>query len=100
MGSQIGRRKLVVIGITGFTLLILVAIGGLVFWGRGLFVDQAKEAFNDNSVIHQHIGAVDEIEVDFTATARADGEDVFVFRIEGPKETGVVTAELVSVDAD
>ncbi len=94
------RRKLLFVGIAGFVFLIVVGIGGLAFWGWNLFADQAKVALNKNSVIRQYIGQIEQIEVDLIATGNEEGEDVFVFRIEGPKGTGVVTAEFVTIDAD
>jgi hypothetical protein len=95
MGNTAKRRRLLIVG---FILLSLVGIGGLGFRGWDLFTDQAKEALDKNSVILQHVGEIDRIEMDVTATGDAEGEDVFVFRVAGSKGTGVVTVEFVTVD--
>ena len=100
MGNTVKRRRLMVVGIVGFILLILVGIGGLGFWGLDLFTAQAKDALNKNSVILQHVGEINEIEIDVTATGEAEGQDVFVFRVAGSRGSGVVTAEFVTIDAD
>lgn len=97
MGNTAKRRRLLIVG---FILLSLVGIGGLGFRGWDLFTDQAKEALDKNSVILQHVGEIDRIEMDVTATGDAEGEDVFVFRVAGSRGTGVVTAEFITVDAD
>lgn len=94
------RRKIMIIGIAGFILLILVGIGGVGYLGWNIFADQAKAAIQNNSVIQQHIGEVEKIKVDLMATGRSDGDNVFVFNIEGSGGAGVITAEFVTVDAD
>ena len=81
-------------------LLLLLGIGGFVRWGWNLFKAQARDALNRNAVIQHHIGAIDRMELDTAGTAHAEGDDVFVFRLEGPKGSGVVTAEFVTLDAD
>lgn len=96
MNSSKSSNKIVIFIIAGIGFLIMAGCCGFVFWGYGLFTDQAKDALNDNPVIQEHIGEIEEIETDFTATGNAEGEDVFVFRIKGSKGSGVVTAEFIS----
>lgn len=91
---------IVVGAVVGVFLLLLLAVGGVGFWGWGLFVDQAKDTLNDNPVILQHVGKITEIDTDFIATGDVEDEDVFVFRVKGANGTGVVTAEFVTVDED
>lgn len=92
------KQNRLLIVIVGFIFIILVGISLLGFWGWNIFTDQAKDAFNQNPVILFHIGEVDKINIDLIATGDAEGDDVFVFRIEGSKGSGVVTAEIITLD--
>ncbi len=99
VGRQ-GVMKQSILIIVAIITLIVLALVGFGFWGWGLFAGQAKEALNNNAVILQHIGEIDRIETDFEATGEAPGDEVFVFKVEGSKGSGVVTAEFITVDAD
>ena len=81
-----------------FLVLVVAGVGGLLYWGWDLFVGQAEELLNANPVIQEHIGSIEELTIDFTATGEADGDDVFVFEVKGDKGSGVVTAEFVTID--
>ena len=91
------RTLLIVLGAVA---VLLLGLAGLGYWGWTLFTEQAKQALNDNPVIQEHIGEIDKLTLDFEATGNAKGEDSFVFRIEGSRGSGVVTADFVSVDDD
>lgn len=92
------KRKIIISTLVGFALFILAVIGGLATWSFGLFAEQAKEAIQNNSVVQEHIGEVDQIKWKLIATGMADGADEFVFRVEGSKADGVISAEFISVD--
>lgn len=100
MSGSNNNNKTVILILAGCGFLIVAGCCGFAFWGWGLFTDQAKDALNANPVIQEHIGNIESIETDFTATGNAEGDDVFVFRIKGPKGSGVVTAEFISTGAD
>jgi len=93
------RTLFIVLGVIG-GLVILGCLGivGLGFWGFGKVTEQAMVALNDNPVVQEYVGEITEMDVDWNGTGLAEGEDVFVFRFTGTKATGVVTAELVTVD--
>ena len=57
-----------------------------------------KADIEDNPVILEHIGAIQEIELDFGATTAIKGEadNVFVFQLKGGKGNGTLTATVVS----
>ncbi len=84
----------------GCGAMIVIAVVVVAFLGWNLFSDQAKDALATNPVIQEHIGEVRSISVDLEGTGDAPGGDVFVFRIEGSRTSGTVTAEFVTVDAD
>jgi hypothetical protein len=93
-----------VVGLIG-TLLCAGVCGGGAFWGWGLFEEQAQQALSQNEVIVEHIGEIQSMEIDLMGTGDAadagtPGGETFVFRIEGSKGSGVVTAEFVTNEAD
>lgn len=101
MSGKSNKTTYVILGITGFGFLMTVACcGGFAFWGWGLFTDQAEAALNRNPIIQRHIGDIEDIDTDFVATGNEENEDVYVFRISGPKGSGTVTAEFLTVDAE
>ncbi len=88
------------LGCAGLGLLVAAGVGGAAYWGWSVFARQAREALNRNPVIREHIGEVRDMEFEIQATGLEEGDDVFVFRVEGSKGAGVVTAEFDSPDAD
>ncbi len=78
--------------------LLLIGVGTVGIWGWNIFVDQAKVAIGRNPIALQHIGDIQKIESDFLATGEAEDVDTFVFRVQGTKGSGTVTAQFVSVD--
>jgi hypothetical protein len=93
-----------VVGLIG-TLLCGGVCGGGAFWGWGMFEEQAQQALSQNEVILEHIGEIQSMDFDLMGTGEAeDGStaagQTFVFRVEGSKGSGVVSAEFVTDDAD
>ena len=96
-----GRALAFIVGaIVGIILLVVVGFIGLGAWGWSEVKSQARAAFNRNPVILEHVGRVSEVDLNLTATGEQPGADVFVFDVVGEKSTGVVTAELVTLDAE
>jgi hypothetical protein len=58
----------------------------------------ARRDIQDNPVILEHIGSINEIEIDFAASDKDAGADVFVYRLEGSRGPGILTAETITVD--
>lgn len=81
-------------------LAVVVVVVGLGSWGWNMFEEQVVAALEENPVIQQHIGSITDIEIALEATGETEGDTVFVFRIEGPKGSGLVTADIVTVDED
>ncbi len=80
--------------------IAIAALGGAVWWGWVLFLDQAREALQANAVVQEHVGSIASMELDFVATGEVSGEDVFVFDLVGTKGSGRATGRFVTVDAD
>lgn len=77
-------------------VICVVTIGsGLFFWLSWItFSDEIKASLNSNPIIEKHIGNVNEIEIDLAATGNETNDDVFVFTIEGSKNTGLLKVEI------
>lgn len=88
--------KVAFLGIAWIVVSFVVSACGLL----DVFVDQVQADIEGNPVILRHIGTIDSMEIDWSATGEEPGEDVFVFRIKGSKGQGLLTAECVTVDAD
>lgn len=84
-------------------VLVVVGVGvlgGVCFWGWGLFRDQARDALNRNRVIQRHIGRITKMELNFTETGEDPDPEVLVFDITGTKGSGTVTARFVTTGAE
>lgn len=90
------RTKIMIAG--GVILAILAVCTGLHFWN--VFQEQAIQSLQANAVINEHIGQITKWTFDAKRTGEEEGDDVFVFAIEGEKGSGSVVAEFVTVDAD
>ncbi len=62
------------------------------------WVAQARTDIKDHPVIVEHIGEITSFEVDDDASANFPGENDFVFRIQGSKGSGTLTATCVTID--
>jgi hypothetical protein len=76
--------------------------GGTAFlyFGMHEIARQVRSELDDNPVLVEHVGEIQEFEIDFAASFGEDGDDVFVYNVTGTKGSGVVTAEHVTIDAD
>ncbi|MDA1194657.1 MAG: hypothetical protein O2894_05685 [Planctomycetota bacterium] len=92
-------------GIIIIIVLVVLAIGavGLFFLakaGIGMIAEQVKVDIRDNPVIQEHIGEIQDISIDLTASGAAGGNETFVFDIKGTKGSGQLTATIVTKGAD
>ena len=103
MSSNESKRRtflIVGVGCAGVILLGCLAAGALVVWGSQVFTSRAREALDENPVIAQHIGEIDQIAIDYLATWSDKEIDCYVLEVKGSKGAGVVTAVFVTIDAD
>lgn len=81
-------------------VLAVVGVVALVVLGLEVFEDQVEAELRSNAVVQQHVGNLQEFELDFSASMAAPGADDFVFNVRGTKGAGVITATCITVDAD
>ena len=84
---------------TYIVLLVVICVvtisSGLFFWlGWITYSDEIKASLNSNPIIEKHIGNVNEIAIDLAATGNETNDDVFVFTVEGSKNTGLLKVEI------
>lgn len=68
---------------------------GLVYFGLGVVAEQVADDLRDHPVVQEQLGGIDEIEVDFVASAARDDDDEFVYNVRGPKGSGTLIAKSV-----
>jgi hypothetical protein len=99
-----GRRSLapwIIGGLVALVLLILVGgTGALLWYGVGLFNDQAATAIRADPAVTDALGTISEIRLDFTATGNAPGAEEFAYRVVGERGSGLLIGRFVTIDAD
>lgn len=90
----------IILGGAGLILLCCGGLAGLGVYSFHLVADQVADDLRDNPVIVEHIGTIDEFEMDWGDSFSEDDNDVFVYRIRGPNGEGKVHVKSVSVDTD
>jgi hypothetical protein len=79
---------------------LVLLLGGLVSSGWGMFTEQAQAALQEQPVVRERIGRIQEMDLDFIATGNAPGSEEFVFRVRGDRGHGTVQATFVSVGSE
>ncbi len=82
-------------------VVALVTIFGgwaLLKFGLGVFSGEVESELRSNPVIIEHIGLIEEFEIDLGASFAEEGDEVFIFRVRGSKGSGLVTATCVTTD--
>ena len=77
-------------------LVIIFGGWGLLRLGLGVFSDEVESSLRSNPVIIEHIGRIEEFELDLGASIAEEGGEDFVFRVSGTKGSGLVTATCVT----
>lgn len=79
-------------------LLCCGGAGGVVYYGIDVFTDQVAANLRENPVIREHIGEIEDLDMNWLDSAEAEGDDEFVFHIRGTQGEGDV--RLVSITRD
>jgi hypothetical protein len=100
-GSSSTRRYLMM-GCGGCAIIAFLAtiLGGwaMVRFGFNVFASEVEAALRDNPVIVEHLGRIEEFEIDFSASITTEGDDDFVFRARGTKGAGLISVTCVTKD--
>jgi hypothetical protein len=100
--SPVPWNKILIFGCGGCAIATTLAIifGGWVLlrFGLGVFADEVESNLRSNPVIVEHVGRIEEFELDVGASVAVEGGDDFVFRVSGTKGSGLVTATCITND--
>jgi hypothetical protein len=92
--------KALIFGCGGCAVIVVLAtvFGGwaLIKLGFGVFADEVENDLRTNPVITEHIGRIEEFDLDLGASIAAEGDEDFVFHVSGTKGSGLVTATCVT----
>ena len=93
-------RKVLIFGCGGCAVIVALAMvfGGwaLMKLGLGVFADEVESELRSNPVIIEHVGRIEEFELDLSASVAEAGSEDFVFEVSGTKGSGLVTATCVT----
>jgi hypothetical protein len=92
--------RTLVIGCGGCAVILALAaiFGGwaVMRFGLGVFTDEVENDLRSNPVVLDHIGRIEEFDLDFGASIATEGEEDFVFRVSGTKGSGRISATCVT----
>jgi hypothetical protein len=93
-------NKFLIFGCGGCAVFVALAMvfGGwaLMKLGLGVFADEVESELRANPVIIEHVGRIEEFELDLSASIAESGGEDFVFKVSGTKGSGLVTATCVT----
>ena len=100
--KRIPWNKVLIFGCGGCAIIVFLAVvfGGwaLMKLGFGVFADEIESELRTNPVVVEHIGRIEEFELDLSASVAEAGDEDFVFKVSGTKGSGLVTATCVTND--
>jgi hypothetical protein len=89
-------------GIGAAVLLSLTCLGGLgllVGWGMGMVTEQVETELRRIDALREHVGEIQEFELDWFRSFSEPSEDVFVYRLTGSRASGLVRVESLTIDS-
>lgn len=93
-------KKSLLIGCGGCALILALAavFGGWIVmrFGFGVFADEVEADLRSNPVVREHLGRIEQFELDLSASIAAEGEEDFVFRVSGTRGSGLIVATCVT----
>jgi hypothetical protein len=88
------RVVVLVVGLSLAALLgLVVCCGGIVHLGFGLTAEQVRHKLEADPRFVQHVGQVQEFNVDYLGSFSDDEDDIFVYNVKGSKWSGRVTVK-------
>lgn len=79
-------------------VVVAVASYGVVRFGIELIEDEVRRDLAGNPVLLEHLGEIQDLSLDFTASRELPGENDFAFEIRGAKASGVLRATVLTGD--
>jgi hypothetical protein len=70
----------------------------VVVFGMNVISTEIGDQVRDNPKFREHIGELQEISVDYTASAAKDDDDTFVYNVKGDQGSGVLTVKSLTDD--
>ena len=93
-------NRVLIFGCGGCAVIVVLAMvfGGwaLMKLGLGVFADEVESELRSNPVIIEHVGRIEEFELDLSASVAEAGDEDFVFEVRGTKGSGLVTATCIT----
>jgi hypothetical protein len=71
---------------------------GVVMFGMNIVTAEVADKLRDNPKFREHIGELQEMNVDYIASAAKDDDETFVYNVKGDKGSGVLTVKQVTDD--
>lgn len=71
---------------------------GLVMFGMNIVTAEIADELRDNPKFREHIGELQEMDVDYIASAAKDDDETFVYDVKGDKGSGELTVKHVTAD--
>ena len=81
-----------------FALAAIFGGWAVMRFGLGIFTDEVENDLRSNPVVLEHIGRIEDFDLDFGASIATEGEEDFVFRVSGTKGSGRISATCVTTD--
>jgi len=93
-----GTSWMWLLGCGGLLMFVLCCGGGIGVVAIGFRVMSAeiKDQIRDNPKFREHIGEVQELEMDWAASFGAEGEDTYRYRVRGTKGSGELTVKHIT----
>ena len=89
--------------LAGFVLVgTLVCCGGgfaIINFGFGVITVEIEDQLRDNEKLREHIGEINEFEMDWRRSLADDEDDTFTYRVKGDKGNGTVVVKHITNDA-
>jgi hypothetical protein len=97
--SSTGCIVAVIAGAAAVALLVCCGGGGALVWfGLDVMSAEVEQQLRDQPRVREHFGELRSVKMDFAKSAAVEGDDVFVYQVEGTKGSGEVTVRLEEVE--
>jgi len=94
-GSRTWLWLLLALGGGGLFLVLLCCGGafGVIAFGVNMMEAELKDKLRDNPKLREHIGEIQSLDTDLTASMAVEGEDTYRYKVRGTKGSGELTVK-------